>query len=58
MKDSKKLDPMSIRLDPEVKAALEIIAQQEDRSLSYVINRVLRQYVETVKSKTSGRGKN
>jgi len=45
------LDPISIRLEPDVKAALKQIAADEDRSLSYLINRVLRQYVESVRGK-------
>jgi len=51
MPGSKKLDPISIRLEPDVKAALQQIATAEDRSLSYLINRVLRQYVESAKAK-------
>ena len=44
MKRKKMLGPMSIRLDPDVKAALEAVAQAEDRSVAYVINRVLREH--------------
>jgi len=51
MPGNKKLDPISIRLEPDVKAALKQIAADEDRSLSYLINRVLRQYVESVRGK-------
>ena len=40
--DMKKLTPMSIRLDPEVKAALEERAKAKDRSLSWVANYMLR----------------
>jgi predicted transcriptional regulator len=40
----KKLTPMSIRLDDDVKAALEARAVAEDRSLSWVVNRVLRDH--------------
>jgi hypothetical protein len=46
----KKLEPMSIRLDPDVKAALEGFAEDEDRSLSAYVNRVLRDHVERVGS--------
>jgi predicted transcriptional regulator len=42
----KKLEPMSIRLDPDVKAALETVAVAEDRSVSYVANRVLRAWLD------------
>ncbi len=41
----KLLEPMSIRLDPDVKAALEGFAEEEDRSLSSYVNRVLRDHV-------------
>ena len=44
----KLLEPMSIRLDPDVKAALEGFAEEEDRSLSSYVNRVLRDHVERV----------
>jgi predicted transcriptional regulator len=43
---AKKLEPMSIRLDPDLKAALEIIAEAEDRSVSYVAHRVLRTWLD------------
>jgi hypothetical protein len=46
----KLLEPMSIRLDPDVKAALEGFAEEEDRSLSSYVNRVLRDHVERVES--------
>ena len=44
----KKLEPMSIRLDPDVKAALQGFAEEEERSLSFYVNRVLRDHVEQV----------
>jgi hypothetical protein len=47
----KLLEPMSIRLDPDVKAALEGFAEEEDRSLSSYVNRVLREHVERVESR-------
>ena len=46
----KLLEPMSIRLDPDVKAALEGFAEDEDRSLSSYVNRVLRDHVERVEA--------
>jgi predicted transcriptional regulator len=45
----KLLSPRSIRLDPDVKEVLDALAEAEDRSLSYVINRVLRDYVERLR---------
>jgi predicted transcriptional regulator len=46
----KKLEPMSIRLDPDVKAALQGFAEEEERSLSFYVNRVLRDHVEQVEA--------
>ena len=46
----KKLEPMSIRLDPDVKAALQGFAEEEERSLSFYVNRVLRDHVERVEA--------
>jgi predicted transcriptional regulator len=47
----KLLEPMSIRLDPDVKAALQGFAEEEERSLSFYVNRVLRQHVQLVEAK-------
>jgi predicted transcriptional regulator len=44
----KLLEPMSIRLDPDVKATLEEYAEAEDRSLSSYVNRVLREHVRRI----------
>jgi predicted transcriptional regulator len=35
---------MSVRLDPDVKVVLQIIAEAEERSVSWITNRVLRQW--------------
>ncbi len=52
-----KLEPISIRLDPEVKSALEAMAQADDRSLSAYVNRILKQHVEdAAKRKPRGKG--
>lgn len=40
------MSPISIRLEFDVKAALEELASADDRTLSAYINRVLRQHVE------------
>jgi hypothetical protein len=37
--------PVSVRLDPEVRKALEAAAKADDRSLSSLINRILRDYL-------------
>jgi predicted transcriptional regulator len=42
---------MSIRLEPDVKSALQELVGADDRSLSSLINRILRQYVESVRAK-------
>jgi predicted transcriptional regulator len=47
----KKLEPMSIRLDPDVKAALQGFAEEEERSLSFYVNRVLRNHVEQIEAR-------
>ena len=46
----KKLEPMSIRLDPDVKSALQGFAEEEERSLSFYVNRVLRDHVEQIEA--------
>jgi predicted transcriptional regulator len=46
---------MSIRLDPDVRAALEELAKSDDRSVSSYINRVLRQHVEGIPKKPKAR---
>jgi predicted transcriptional regulator len=56
MERRKKLDPISIRLDPDVKAALEELAKEDERSLSAYINRVLRQHIDAVRKKPKAKG--
>lgn len=53
----KKLTPMSIRFDPEVKAALEREAADEDRSLSWLVNRALRERYGLQSAPAQKRGK-
>ena len=38
---TKKSEMIGFKTTPEVKAALEKIAELEDRSISYIINRIL-----------------
>jgi predicted transcriptional regulator len=40
----KKLQPLSIRLDADVRRCIEKLARKDDRSLSAYINRVLRDH--------------
>jgi predicted transcriptional regulator len=49
MARSKKLEPMSLRLDPEVKAPLQEFAAADERTLSAYVNRVLRQHVDAMR---------
>lgn len=41
----KKSEMIGFKTTPEVKAALEKIAEKEDRSVSYIINRILSEYL-------------
>ena len=42
---------MSIRLDPDLKAALQVLADADERSLNAYINRALRQLIEASSKK-------
>jgi hypothetical protein len=48
MARSKKLEPMSLRLDPEVKAALQEFAAADERTLLAYVNRLLHQHVDAM----------
>jgi predicted transcriptional regulator len=51
MKRTKKLGhPMSLRLEPDLKAALERLAAADARTLTSYINRALRRHVEAVEA--------
>lgn len=41
----KKSEMIGFKTTPEVKAALEEIALKEDRTISYIINRILSEYL-------------
>lgn len=43
---AKKTEMIGFKTTPEVKAALAAIAEREDRSISYIINRILQQHLE------------
>ena len=50
MPRSKKLSgPISIRLDPDVRAAIEHLAEADGRSVSDYINRALRAHAEALR---------
>lgn len=46
---SKKVDPLAFRLDPDVRAAPDNDAAEQERSLSWVINRILREHYKLPK---------
>ena len=42
---AKKSEMIGFKTTPEIKSALVSIAQKEDRSIGYIINRILTQYL-------------
>jgi len=51
------MEPISIRLEPDVKAALQEMADADERSLSSFVNRILRQFVENARGKKQPKAK-
>jgi predicted transcriptional regulator len=49
----KKLVPISIRLDEDIRDALLKLAGEQDRSLSYMLNLAAQKYVESLSRKKS-----
>ena len=45
---AKKSEMIGFKTTPEIKAALEQIAEQEDRTISYIINRILEQNLKNM----------
>lgn len=43
---SKKSEMIGFKTTPEIRKEIERIAQSEDRSISYIINRILQEYLE------------
>lgn len=43
---AKKSEMIGFKTTPEIRKELEKIAELEDRSLSYIINRILSEYLE------------
>lgn len=43
---AKKSEMIGFKTTPEIRKALEQIAESEDRSISYIINRILLEYLE------------
>jgi predicted transcriptional regulator len=56
MRKPKKLDPIAIRLEPDVREGLEALARADDRSLSAYAHRVLKQHVERERAKAERKG--
>jgi predicted transcriptional regulator len=48
--------PMSNRLDPDLKAALQDLADADNRSLNVYINRALRKHVDGLKKQPKAKG--
>lgn len=44
----KKSEYISCRIDYETKELLEYIAKREDRSLSYMINKAIKEYIKNL----------
>ena len=57
MPKDKKMMPTSIRLDPDVHAAVAELAKTDERSISSYINRVLRQHIQVLEAGTKAREK-
>jgi hypothetical protein len=51
----KKTHPVAIRMDPDVKAALERLAADDNRSLSSYIGLLLRRHIEEQQGKKAQR---
>lgn len=49
---AKKSEMIGFKTTPEIKAALEKIAESEDRTISYIINRILEEYLNPSNFKT------
>lgn len=43
---SKKSEMIGFKTTPEIKKALEEMAEAEDRTVSYIVNRILKDYLE------------
>jgi len=41
-----KTDPLAVRLDPDVRDALDDAARAEERSLSWLVNRAAREWLK------------
>lgn len=48
-----KTTPRNIRFDPDVLAALEIVAEREERSVAWMVNRAVKEWLEMNERKNS-----
>ena len=49
----KKLPPRSIRFDPDVKAHLDRLADEQDRNVTWLVNNALREHFGLPKPKAA-----
>ena len=49
------MEPMAIRLDSEVKAALQELAAADERTLSAYVNSVLRQHIDAMRRRSKAK---
>jgi len=54
-KITKKTESVSVRLDPDVRAALDRYAAEDRRSVSFMINEACREYVDRREGKPAKR---
>ncbi len=43
---TKKSEMIGFKTTPEIRSKLEEIAEKEDRTISYIINKILQEYLE------------
>lgn len=51
MAKEKKSETVTVKTTPSIKQKLDKIAEEDDRSLSYVVDRILHEYFDSKKSK-------
>ncbi len=43
---NKKSEMIGFKTTPEIKEALEEMARKDDRTVSYIVNKILKEYIE------------
>ena len=51
MRVTKKMSPISVRLEEVIRKSLDRIASEQDRSLSWIVNEACRRYIQTYTAK-------